>query len=144
MCGRFTLVPGGAERVLEHFEVRGPAPEVRWNLAPSQQTGVVRGGDDGRELVPMRWGLVPAWSKNAADVRAPINARSETVAEKASFRAAFARRRCLVPASGWYEWEKPPVESSRPKGVKAPPKQPWLLWVDGAGDPDGASPAPRP
>ena len=145
MCGRFTLVPGGAEQVPEHFDVHASAPPARWNLAPSQEAPVVRiapgaeveGGIAGtRELVYLAWGLLPAWVRDPRGARAPINARAETVAEKPSFRAAYARRRCLVPASGWYEWEKPPADSARPRGVRAPAKQPWLLWPEFAGSPD--------
>ncbi len=79
----------------------------RYNLAPSQQIAVVReqnGGD--RELAFLQWGLVPSWSKDPAIGYKMINARSETVHEKPSFKQAFLTRRCIIPASGFYEWEK--------------------------------------
>ena len=131
MCGRFTLVPGGAESVPEAFDVRGPAPPPRWNLAPSQQLAVVRPGPEGRELGFLQWGLIPDWSKDRSSARRSINARSETVAEKPSFRAAFQSRRCLVPASAWYEWT---ANEGGPRGAK----QAWLLWPEESGSPDAA------
>ena len=79
----------------------------RFNIAPSQQIAVVRqqnGGD--RELTFLQWGLVPSWSKDPAIGYKMINARSETVHEKPSFKQAFLARRCIIPASGFYEWEK--------------------------------------
>ncbi len=79
----------------------------RYNIAPSQQIAVVRqqnGGD--RELTFLQWGLIPSWSKDPAIGYKMINARSETVHEKPSFKQAFLARRCIIPASGFYEWEK--------------------------------------
>jgi len=79
----------------------------RFNIAPSQQIAAVRqqnGGD--RELTFLQWGLIPSWSKDPAIGYKMINARSETVHEKPSFKQAFLARRCIIPASGFYEWEK--------------------------------------
>ncbi len=84
-----------------------PDLSPRYNIAPSQQIAVVRqqnGGD--RELTSLRWGLIPSWSKDSAIGYKMINARSETVHEKPSFKQAFHARRCIIPASGFYEWEK--------------------------------------
>jgi len=94
---------------------------ARYNIAPTQAAAVVRltPADGGRELVLLRWGLVPSWSKDPATGASPINARADTVAAKPSFRAAFRARRCLVPADGFYEWQAP-VSG---KG----PKQPYLI-----------------
>lgn len=79
----------------------------RYNICPTQDVPVVRAGANaGRELVMMRWGLVPAWSKDAAIGSRMINARAETVAEKPSFRDPYKSRRCLIPADGFYEWRK--------------------------------------
>ena len=76
----------------------------RYNIAPTTTIDVVRQGEGGRELVSMRWGLVPVrWKKPLKDVPATFNARAETVAEKPMFRDAFKRRRCIVPASGFFE-----------------------------------------
>ncbi len=79
----------------------------RYNIAPSQQIAAVRqqnGGD--RELTFLQWGLIPSWSKDPAIGYKMINARSETVHEKPSFKQAFLARRCIIPASGFFEWEK--------------------------------------
>jgi putative SOS response-associated peptidase YedK len=105
MCGRFTL-RAPASVVAEQFalfEVPPFAP--RFNIAPSQPVPVVRLAR-GRELVWLRWGLIPAWAKDPAIGNRLINARAETVAEKPAFRAALRRRRCLVAADGFYEWQR--------------------------------------
>jgi len=107
MCGRFTitLTIGLPER----FGVTPPQPamEPRYNIAPSQPVPVVtRTGDGERALVEMVWGLIPSWTKDPAAVRHAINARAETLAERPSFRHSLQNRRCLVPASGFYEWKR--------------------------------------
>jgi putative SOS response-associated peptidase YedK len=106
MCGRYTL-NSTSEALAADFELSDvPAFEPRFNIAPSQEILAVREGDAGvRECVELRWGLIPVWTKDPKKSRAPINARSETVAEKPSFRRAISRGRCLVPASGFYEWQ---------------------------------------
>jgi putative SOS response-associated peptidase YedK len=101
MCGRFTLFAPAAE-VADAFAVAVPELFPRYNIAPSQPVAVVRAAPGGRELVVCQWGLVPSWSK---DGKGFINARAETAHDKPAFRGAFARRRCLVPADGWYEWK---------------------------------------
>ena len=107
MCGRYTLtVTPEMLRKLFGFDVT-PNLQPRFNIAPTQTAPVVRpdpGG--GRRLDLLRWGLVPSWSKDMSGAAKLINARGETVAEKPSFRAAFAGRRCLVPVDGFYEWRK--------------------------------------
>jgi putative SOS response-associated peptidase YedK len=82
--------------------------QPRYNIAPTQPVATVRTarGSGDREMVFLRWGLVPSWSKDPSIGSRMINARSETVADKPAFRAAFRRRRCLVPADGFYEWQK--------------------------------------
>lgn len=108
MCGRFTLlIPG--EELAEHFGLASvPALAPRYNIAPTQPVAVVRRHpeQDRRELVHVHWGLIPFWAKDPAIGSRMINARSETVAEKPAFRAAYKYRRCIVPASGFYEWQK--------------------------------------
>ncbi len=106
MCGRFTL-NSSSEALAADFELSEvPAFEPRFNIAPSQEIIAVREDDAGvRECVELRWGLIPSWTKDPKKSRAPINARSETAAEKPSFRHAMSRRRCLIPASGFYEWQ---------------------------------------
>lgn len=108
MCGRFTLITP-AEALAEQFQLfEIPSLAPRYNIAPTQPVAAVRRvpGDGQRELVLLRWGLVPFWAKDPGIGARMINARSETVAEKPAFRAAFRRRRCLVPADGFYEWRR--------------------------------------
>jgi putative SOS response-associated peptidase YedK len=105
MCGRFSqLAP--AEALAEHFQLPDrPLLEPRYNVAPTQAVAAVRAGPAGRELVRLRWGLVPPWSAGPKAGPPLINARAETVAEKPPFRSALRRRRCIIPASGYYEWQ---------------------------------------
>lgn len=107
MCGRFTQNYTWQE-VHAFLSLFGAPRNLRprYNIAPTTQVDAVRLNAEGqRELVPMRWGLVPFfWKKPLKDVPATFNARAETVADKPMFRDAFKRRRCIVPASGFYEW----------------------------------------
>src|SRR5437016_8151445 len=108
MCGRFTLKTP-VERLSEKFQFPEIIPlKPRYNIAPSQSVAVVRllPDDSDRKLAMLRWGLIPAWIKDPTSGAQPINAKSETVAEKPMFREAFKRRRCLVPADGFYEWKR--------------------------------------
>ena len=103
MCGRFTL-RASARVIAEQFGLfELPSFAARFNIAPSQLVPVVRMG--GCELVWLRWGLVPGWAQDPAIGNRLINARAETAAEKPAFRAALRRRRCLVVADGFYEWQ---------------------------------------
>jgi putative SOS response-associated peptidase YedK len=106
MCGRFTLTLTPAE-IQQSFELTEIQPELqpRFNIAPSQHLAVVTDGKI-RNLELMKWGLVPSWAKDVTIGNRLINARSETLAEKPSFRNAFARRRCLILADGFYEWQR--------------------------------------
>ncbi len=99
MCGRFSL-HHPTDEIHERFNIERPLflVEPRYNIAPTQPIAVVTAA---RELVGMRWGLIPRWSK---DGKPFINARGETLAEKPSFRGAYAQRRVIVPVSGFYEW----------------------------------------
>jgi putative SOS response-associated peptidase YedK len=106
MCGRFTQTYTWAE-ISAFLRVIGPARNLRprYNIAPTTTIDVVRPGPTGRELVPMRLGLVPSWRKKPLnDLPSTFNARAESVAEKPMFRSAFKARRCIIPASGFYEW----------------------------------------
>jgi putative SOS response-associated peptidase YedK len=106
MCGRYSLTsPVEAVRRLFGL-VPGDAMAARYNVAPSQVVPLVRRRDSGNEVAMLRWGLIPAWAKDPAIGHKMINARSETVAEKPAFRNAYRRRRCLVPADGFYEWKR--------------------------------------
>ncbi len=106
MCGRYALYtdPKTLLMIFEFSQVpRDLVP--RFNIAPSQDVPAVRAGaEGGRELRMLRWGLVPSWSKGPEGGYKMINARAETAAERPAFRAALARRRCLLPADGFYEW----------------------------------------
>jgi putative SOS response-associated peptidase YedK len=108
MCGRFTLHTDGNQLATQFGvpELRLVAP--RFNIAPGQPIAALRRDAQGAALTHLRWGLVPSWAKDPAIGNRLINARAETVAEKPSFRAAFRRRRCLVPADGYYEWRVTP------------------------------------
>lgn len=108
MCGRYTLRDVGALATeITDLRIRIANLRARYNVAPSQVVPIVRVDPAGqRELVDARWGLIPSWANDEKIGYKMINARSETIREKPSFRAAFKRRRCLVPADGFYEWMK--------------------------------------
>jgi putative SOS response-associated peptidase YedK len=142
MCGRFTLITP-AEVVAEQFQlIEVPSLSPRYNVAPTQPVAAVRPspGNGGRELVLLRWGLVPFWAKDPAIGSRMINARSETVAQKPAFRAAFRRRRCLVPADGFYEWQRQ-EQGKQPFYIRLDDEKPFAfagLWEHWEG-PDEAT-----
>jgi len=105
MCGRFALY-NTAEAIENHFRIRLPAIfSPRYNIAPSQQVLTITADAGGpRQAAYRRWGLIPGWAKDMKIGYKMINARAESIADKPAFRAAFKRRRCLIPASGFYEW----------------------------------------
>lgn len=111
MCGRFTQFYSWAE-LQEFYQLLNTAfPNFApsWNVAPTQIIGTILpqgSGAGGLIYQPMRWGLVPFWAKDIAIGNKLINARSETVAEKPVFRSAFKERRCVIPVSGFFEWQK--------------------------------------
>lgn len=114
MCGRFKFVSIDEEAAAA-FGVPFVPPNPRYNIAPTQRAATVRVAPaGGREWADLRWGLVPFFSKDASGGARLINARSETVAERPAFRDAFRRRRCLVPADGFYEWSAPEDGRRRP------------------------------
>lgn len=117
MCGRFAQY-ADPDLYAEHFALgRVCATTPHYNLAPTQEVLAVRQGSDGiREMIPLRWGLVPAWSKGPDPRYSMINARAETIASKPAYRSAFRQRRCLIPSEGFYEWR------TTPSG-----KQPYLI-----------------
>lgn len=108
MCGRFAQADGG-KGLIEYLSIVSTAftAPSRYNIAPSQHAVVIRRLSDQKALVAsiLRWGLIPHWAKDPAIGTRLINARSETVVEKPSFREAFVHRRCLVPTNGFYEWQ---------------------------------------
>lgn len=133
MCGRFAA-SASTDDIVELFNVQEIVDEVHphFNLAPTDPIPAVverRVGDGAtvRKLVTPRWGLVPSWSADAKGAARMINARVETVAAKPAFRKAFASRRCLLPADGYYEWYVLPGQGD----VKRPRKQPMFIRPDG-------------
>ncbi|UGQ14362.1 SOS response-associated peptidase [Yinghuangia sp. ASG 101] len=143
MCGRYASTQQ-PDDLIELFEIEKLASEIReqalppdWNIAPTKQVYAVverpaeRDGPPVRQLRTMKWGLVPSWAKSADMGAKMINARSETVFEKPAYRKAFASRRCLVPADGYYEWYTPETAPDGPKGKLR--KQPfWIHTTDGS------------
>lgn len=116
MCGRFTLYHTPDE-VAARFEASDVLEtEARYNIAPTQNVAVVT-QNGARQLENYHWGLIPSWAKDPAIGSRMINARAETLAEKPSFRTALTRRRCLIPADGFYEWQAAPEGT---KGGKTP------------------------
>ena len=134
MCGRFAFYsPSEAAAAL--FGVTDSfAVEPRFNIAPTQYVAAIRNTEaDTRELVMLRWGLVPFWAKDLSIGNRMINARAETVAEKPSYRAAYRHRRCLVLADGFYEWRKQddgktPYYISRANGAAFAFAALWESW----------------
>lgn len=106
MCGRYsiTTAPEAIRRLFAVSDMINLEP--RYNMAPMQSAPVIRKRDGGRHMDMLRWGLVPSWAPDESRAASLINARSESVADKPSFRDAFQQRRCLVPADGFYEWRK--------------------------------------
>ena len=122
MCGRYASTRR-PDDLTSYFEVeQAPAQELApsWNVAPTDPVYAVLSRDSRRELRVLRWGLVPSWAKDPKVGARFINARQETVADKPAFRSAYARRRCLLPADGYYEWK-----------VEPGGKQPYYLSLPG-------------
>ncbi|MCI0434219.1 MAG: SOS response-associated peptidase [Gemmatimonadetes bacterium] len=117
MCGRYAFY-SPAESVKRIFALDElPELPARYNIAPTQSVPAVRAAEEGRRTLAMlHWGLVPRWAKERAIGNRMINARAESVAVKPAFRDAFRKRRCLVLADGWYEWQVAPGG-----------KQPWFI-----------------
>jgi len=128
MCGRFVSASSPA-LLADRFAVDevdasvGEVPAPDYNVAPRRNVLVVREHDDHRVLSRLRWGLVPSWAKDPKIGDKMINARAETVAEKPAYRRAFAKKRCIIPADGFYEWKAGP----KPSGGGRPVKQPYFI-----------------
>lgn len=121
MCGRFSIT-GDVDFYAEYFgvdEVVTNPLESSWNVAPTDHVYVVAVHDGSKRLGSMKWGLVPHWAKDTRSIH--INARSETIDTTSAFRDSFAKRRCLIPADGFYEWE-PPEDGRTPH---------WVYRADG-------------
>ena len=136
MCGRFAFY-SPAEAAAALFGVTTTAEvKPRYNIAPTQELAAIRDSTDGeRELVMLRWGLVPFWAKEPSIGNRMINARAETVAEKPSYRNAYKHRRCLVLADGFYEWQRQ-GDAKTPYFISLASGEPfalagiWENWTD--------------
>ncbi len=147
MCGRFVL-DASVSAVAGIFEATAPniddhpiLTRPRYNICPTQSVLTIRLGEAGRETVPMRWGFLPHWYKSPTDGPLLINARSETIAGKPAFRLACRERRCLIPASGFYEWRSSDPKPRTPFYFQAPEQSVfafagiWQRWVATGHDP---------
>jgi putative SOS response-associated peptidase YedK len=140
MCGRYVLASPGAV-IAEHFRLAEvPDYPPHYNIAPTQTALVVRETPDGeREGALLRWGLVPFWAKDPSIGSRMINARAEGLPDNRAYRAAFKRRRCLVPADGFYEWQ-PAGRRKQPYFVRLASGAPlalaglWEQWKGPEGD----------
>lgn len=140
MCGRFvTVIP--YEELKQIFDLieSKVRPEPRYNLCPTQLAPVVRSTDSGNALDLLKWGLIPSWSTDTKAASHMINARSETVAEKPSFRHAIKKNRCIIPVSGFYEWsrlsgEKQPHFIHMADNSPMPLAGIWEHWKSPEGD----------
>ncbi|MSX62666.1 MAG: DUF159 family protein, partial [Actinobacteria bacterium] len=149
MCGRYAQSKSMAELV-EEFGITGATLEsplpANWNIAPTQEIYIVRDTPEGqRELASVSWGLIGHWYKDVAQARASqshaINARSESVFEKPTFRDSFRKHRCLIPADGYYEWAtalgqyrpKQPFYISSAEGTSLSLAGIWSEWVSPTG-----------
>lgn len=118
MCGRYAASRDAIEVAqafgAEQLPTTDVAPRIpNFNVAPTTEVFIVCENDGVRSVDVARWGLIPSWSKDASKAARMINARSETVADKPAYRAAFRRRRCLVPADGYYEWQAPSADRAK-------------------------------
>jgi putative SOS response-associated peptidase YedK len=142
MCGRFTIThPNEAlARLFDAVPGNDLPPVPRFNVCPTQPVPVVTSDTGGRRLRAMRWGFLPRWYKTPTDGPLIINARSDTIATKPAFRDAVRTRRCILPASGFYEWSEGPNGARLPWYFTRSDGQPmalagiWQPW-----DADGAS-----
>ncbi len=107
MCGRFSIIDD-IDKIYQRFNC--PVVDLdfkpRFNVAPTQEVPVIISSSGNNELKIMRWGLIPYWAKDRKIGSRLINARIETISEKSSFRSSFQQRRCIIPASGYFEWQK--------------------------------------
>jgi putative SOS response-associated peptidase YedK len=139
MCGRFalTMSPEEVQALMGYLDEVDFPP--RYNIAPTQPVAVVHLDRGARRFALMRWGLVPSWVKDPKTFSLLFNARSESALEKASFRSALRYRRCLFPASGFYEWRRGPGKAKQPFWIR--PRDGglvafagiWETWPDGDG-----------
>jgi putative SOS response-associated peptidase YedK len=122
MCGRFavTLPPDAMAQLFAASPANDLPTVPNYNVCPTNHVHVIVSDDSERKLVAQRWGFLPHWYKTPSDGPLLINARSETIAEKPAFRAACRERRCLIPATGFYEWTKDPEGTRLPWYITPP------------------------
>jgi putative SOS response-associated peptidase YedK len=136
MCGRYTLRTP-IDVLAEGFEIQEYPSSItpNYNVAPTQEVAAVVEEDEMRKLEMFHWGLIPSWAKDPSIGNKMINARAETVSEKPSFRSAFKKRRCLILADGFYEWQKTD-DGKQPYHIKMQDDSPfafaglWEIWKD--------------
>ncbi|HPF38142.1 MAG TPA: SOS response-associated peptidase [Phycisphaerae bacterium] len=139
MCGRYTLICELDDLIAEFGIDFATGFSPRYNIAPTQYAPIVRSMAGEIRLDNLRWGLIPSWSKDAAIGPRLINARSETADSKPSFRSAFRSRRCITPASGFYEWKKTTGKRKQPYWIHPENDGPmafaglWESWNDEGG-----------
>jgi putative SOS response-associated peptidase YedK len=138
VCGRFVSTTT-APHVARWFEARSVVDDpvvASWNVAPGRDVHVVVQAGRERRLRTMRWGLVPSWSTDPSSGPRPINARAESLLDKRVFAGAVAARRCIVPADGFYEWDRcgRPVHLASPAGGPLAFAAVWDRWVSPGGD----------
>ncbi|HEX8396389.1 MAG TPA: SOS response-associated peptidase, partial [Pyrinomonadaceae bacterium] len=138
MCGRFSLGATDADILAEFKASRQQAEEYqkRFNIAPSQIVAAVRQIESDRILSGLKWGLIPSWAKEESIGNRMINARAESITEKPSFKNAFKSRRCLIPASGFFEWKRAGDKGKQPFYFYLKDKPVfgfaglWESWID--------------
>ncbi len=143
MCGRFVSA-SPPDEIAKYFDATPPtetAVEPNWNVAPTTDVYVVRSDGSTRKVEAVHWGLVPFWAKDVKVGNRMINARAETLATSGAFKHAFRKRRCIVPADGFYEWKKVPGQKAKqPYFIERPDHEPfafaglWEVWRGGPGD----------
>lgn len=137
MCGRYTLKTP-VDVLARQFGLTGPLPEIpaSYNIAPTRGVAAVLFEGGGRKLEMLRWGLIPSWAKDPEIGNRMINARAETAPEKPSYGKAFKERRCLIPADGFYEWQKT-NGGKQPHYIRMKDGRPFAfagLWETWSGD----------
>jgi len=149
MCGRYAQSLG-AEEIVESFDLAGSTLDqslpLNWNIAPTNEIYIIRNESDSRILDSASWGIIAPWQKTTSDARASqshaINARSESIHEKPTFRHAFRTSRCLIPATGYYEWAtslgnyppKQPFYISNESGAQLSIAGIWSSWQSEKGE----------
>lgn len=138
MCGRFSLAIA-PDKLAELFKsINFMSFQERYNIAPTQPVLGIRASDSGRKCEAFRWGLIPFWAKDIRIGQKMTNARSETLHEKPSFRGAYKYRRCILPATGFYEW-KTQGKHKQPYHIRLRNQAPmamaglWEIWTDPGG-----------